>query len=199
MPPCVLMRWTVVTPDSTPVPRRSVASSLSHGMSFGLAPGASRHLAHHRAAVAVLPAWPRVVPANRLAVEKERRDRLAELPRELAARIGLALVDLSPLRMERRDDGLPRRGNGVWPLRGYRACQRRQRDDRNRQQRCPSMHLHGSPPSSELPSRPQYLTAEHGSAGRRTVGRTRPAPLAAGASVQRWFQGSPWTEIRMLR
>src|SRR5262245_11365246 len=50
-----------------------------------------RDLAHYSAAVAVLPARSRVVAAHRLAVEEERRDGLAELPPELAARVGLAL------------------------------------------------------------------------------------------------------------
>src|SRR3954447_16277165 len=38
-PPLVLMRWMVVTSDNMPLPRRSVTSSLSNGMSFGVAPG----------------------------------------------------------------------------------------------------------------------------------------------------------------
>lgn len=77
-------------------------------MSLGVGAGrAGGHLADHRAAVAVLPTRPRVVPADRLAGDKQRRDRLAELPHELPAGIGLALVDLSALRMNRGGDGLP--------------------------------------------------------------------------------------------
>jgi len=35
------MRWMVVTSDNMPLPRRSVTSSLSNGMSFGVARAAS--------------------------------------------------------------------------------------------------------------------------------------------------------------
>ena len=39
LPPCVLIRCTVVTWVSTPLPRRETTSSLSQGMSAALAPG----------------------------------------------------------------------------------------------------------------------------------------------------------------
>ena len=39
-PPRVSMRWTVVTPDSTPLPRRSMTLSFNSGMSLAEAPGA---------------------------------------------------------------------------------------------------------------------------------------------------------------
>ena len=38
--PGVFEGWIVVAADSTPLPRRSDTSSFSHGMSFGVAPGA---------------------------------------------------------------------------------------------------------------------------------------------------------------
>src|SRR6266852_538217 len=38
VPPFVLTRCTVVTPERIPLPRRSATSSLSHGMSLGVAP-----------------------------------------------------------------------------------------------------------------------------------------------------------------
>jgi hypothetical protein len=39
-PPAVLIRWIVVTPVSTPLPRCAVTSSLSQAMSFTVFPGA---------------------------------------------------------------------------------------------------------------------------------------------------------------
>jgi len=61
----------------------------------GAAPGRPTHdLADDGAAVRQLPIRARIVPPDRLAVADEGRDRLAEGPYQLSARIRLALVDL---------------------------------------------------------------------------------------------------------
>src|SRR6516165_5451264 len=65
-------------------------------------------LAGNGAAVPVLPGWPGVMAADRLVVEKECRDRLAEHPGELALVSELTLIDLRTLGMECRDDVLAR-------------------------------------------------------------------------------------------
>jgi hypothetical protein len=49
-------------------------------------------LAGHGAAIPMLPGWPGVMAANRLVIDKEGRDRLAEHPSELALVSGLALT-----------------------------------------------------------------------------------------------------------
>src|SRR5262249_55015631 len=58
-------------------------------------------LADDCAAVVVLPTRPSIVPTRGLAVDEQRRNGLAELPREPAARVGLALVHLRALGMHR--------------------------------------------------------------------------------------------------
>src|SRR3954447_26820386 len=63
-------------------------------------------LCDDRAAVHVLPIRSGVVPADRLAIEKQRRDRLAEGPGELAVRACLALIDLRAFGVKGRDRGL---------------------------------------------------------------------------------------------
>jgi hypothetical protein len=74
-------------------------------------------LAGDGAAVAMLPGWPGVMAADRLVVEKEGRDRLAEHPGELAdpgelaVVSGFTLIDLRTLGTERRDDFLVRCGD----------------------------------------------------------------------------------------
>src|SRR5438874_177305 len=50
------------------------------------------HLRPHGASVDVLPVRPGIMQADRLAIEDQRRNRLARLPHELAARIEFALV-----------------------------------------------------------------------------------------------------------
>ena len=105
------MRWMVFTPDSVPRPRRVVASSLSQGMSAADRAGrARRDLADDPAAVDMLPVRAGVVASDRLAVEQERRDRLAERPGQ-AAGARLALVDLRAFGLQRHDDRLARRGD----------------------------------------------------------------------------------------
>src|ERR1700756_1337007 len=74
-------------------------------------------LAGHGAAIPMLPGWPGVMAANRLVIDKEGRDRLAEHPGELALVSGLTLIDLRTLGMECRDDIIARCGNGRWHLR----------------------------------------------------------------------------------
>ena len=58
------------------------------------------------AAVAVLPIGPGIVATHRRAIEQQRRDRLAELPGELAGGVGLAVVDLGAFGMQRHNTGL---------------------------------------------------------------------------------------------
>ena len=125
------MRCTVVTPESTPLPRLAITSSLSQGMSF--ARGARRvagDLADDRAAVHVLPVRTGVVAADGLAVEQQRRDRLAERPGELAVGAGLALVHLRAFGVPGRDRGLARRRDRGGKLgiarRAVTACEQRQ-------------------------------------------------------------------------
>ena len=59
-PPTVLMRCTVVTFESMPLPLRETTSSLSQAMSFTVAPGV---LAYSGAEVA---GWAAVAPADKL-------------------------------------------------------------------------------------------------------------------------------------
>jgi hypothetical protein len=91
---------SVVTPESVPRPRCAVARSLSHEMSSGLLPGTCASTL----AVTALPSMcspvrAGVMAADRLAVEQERRDRLAEYPGELAIAARFALINLGALRM----------------------------------------------------------------------------------------------------
>ena len=72
--------------------------------------------------VGQLPARAGEVPADRLAVDQQRRNRLAELPDELAVRAGLAVVDLRALGMDGRDHGFIRRGDRVRYLRVRGRC-----------------------------------------------------------------------------
>jgi hypothetical protein len=58
-----------------------------------------QYFGRHGAAVHVLPVRAGVMAADRLAVEQERRDRLAEYPGELAIAARLALINLGALRM----------------------------------------------------------------------------------------------------
>ena len=71
---------------------------------------ANRH-AGDGAAVPMLPGWSGVMAADRLVVEKEGRDWLAEHPGELAVVSGFTLIDLRTLGTERRDDFLVRCGD----------------------------------------------------------------------------------------
>src|SRR5262249_54575339 len=77
-----------------------------------LAWGAGGGLADHCATVDVLPVRPRIVTADGLAIEQERRARLAERPGKLAVVAGFAFVDLRALGMERDDGALARRREG---------------------------------------------------------------------------------------
>ena len=93
-------------------------------MSFGgCARRVAGNLADDRAAVHVLPVRPGVMPADGLAVEQERRDRLAERAGELAVGTGLALVHLRALGVEGRNCGFARGGDCGGRLRGRDARQ----------------------------------------------------------------------------
>ena len=61
----------------------------------------------------MLPVRPGIVPANRLALGQQRRDRLAEGPGGLAVGAGLALVDLRALGVDAEHDCLAGRGDSV--------------------------------------------------------------------------------------
>src|ERR1700716_2040595 len=112
LPPIVLMRCTVVTFESMPLPRRETTSSLSQSMSFAVAPPGG-DLAGHRAAVGQLPGRAGIMAADNLVVRNQRRDRLPESPGQLAIIAGLAFVDLRALRMHGEHDCFSRRRNGV--------------------------------------------------------------------------------------
>src|SRR6266699_1333381 len=58
-----------------------------------------QYFGRHGAAVHVLPVRAGGMAADRLALEQERRDRLAEYPGELAIAARLALINLGALRM----------------------------------------------------------------------------------------------------
>src|SRR4029077_10692933 len=93
---------------------------------------ASRYLAGNRTPVGKFPAGSGEVSAHGLAVDHERRDRLPELPNELAARVALALVNLSTLGMHRHHRGLT--GSGCNGLGNLCVQIRRQQDTRNKSQ-----------------------------------------------------------------
>jgi hypothetical protein len=65
----------------------------------------------------VLPVRAGIVAADGLAVEQERRDRLAERPGELAIVAGLALVDLRAGGIKGSHDGFARCCDRCWQLR----------------------------------------------------------------------------------
>src|SRR5215470_10432095 len=67
----------------------------------GRAVGAGDQLADNPAAVFMLPGWSGVMPSDGLAVLDQSRDRLTELPSELAAVTSLAIIDLCALGMHR--------------------------------------------------------------------------------------------------
>src|ERR1700738_995893 len=67
-----------------------------------LAGSIARGLCSHGAAVDMLPVRAGIVTSDGLAVEQQRRDRLAERPCKLAVVTGLALVDLCAFRGECR-------------------------------------------------------------------------------------------------
>ena len=70
------------------------------------------HLANYRAAFD-LPCRARIVPADRVAITYERRDRLSELPGLLAAGAGFAVIDLQAYRVHLENDRLPFCGNFI--------------------------------------------------------------------------------------
>ena len=65
------------------------------------------------------------MPAHGDAVAQQRRNRLAELPGELAARIGFAIIDLRALGVEGRDHGFARSRDRI-----RHRCRRRLRNHR---------------------------------------------------------------------
>src|SRR3954467_3163674 len=75
--------------------------------------GRADDLADHRAAVAVLPVRPGIMPADRLAVRKKRRDRLAKHPGECAVGAGFAFIDLRAFGMQREHWGFTRSCDGL--------------------------------------------------------------------------------------
>src|SRR5262245_59904367 len=109
----------------------------------GLAGRVGEHLAGDAAAVDVIPVRAGVVAADRLAVDEERRDRLAERPGELAVGAGLAVIDLRALGMQRRDHALARRRDRRGDLGGSLA--RKQSRGSKRQGKRRSIN-HGSFP-----------------------------------------------------
>src|SRR5436309_11419465 len=70
-------------------------------------------LADHCAAVAVLPVGTGVMTADRLAVDQQRRDWLAEDPVQLAVGAGLAFIDLRAFGMHRQHGGLAGRRDRI--------------------------------------------------------------------------------------
>src|SRR6267154_2519099 len=133
MPPLVLMRCTLVTPYNPPSPRWLVTSSLSHRMSFGVAPGElATAFGGHRTPVREFPNWSRVMTASCLSIEEKGGDRLASLPNQLRVRADLAFIDLSALRMERRNDVLAGDSDCRWYLRIN--CSRKQRSESNKRE-----------------------------------------------------------------
>ena len=88
----------------------------------------------------MLPGWPGVMAADRLVVEKEGRDRLAEHPGELAVVSRFTLIDLRTLGTERRDDFLARCGNRQRRLRqcaiGQKCSRQNQRGQQTRACHC---------------------------------------------------------------
>jgi hypothetical protein len=70
------------------------------------------------------------MPAHGDAVAQQRRNRLAQLPGELAARIGLAIIDLRALGMEGRDHGFARSRYRI-----RHRCRNRPRDHRGDRKR----------------------------------------------------------------
>src|SRR5713101_2086677 len=91
---------------------------------------ATGHLAGHRAAVGQFPTRTCIVPTDGLAVGDQRRNRLAELPDELATAIRLAFVDLGALGVNGQHHRLTGRGDRIGHLRGQ------DRGDRRRQEAC---------------------------------------------------------------
>src|SRR5262249_3265174 len=87
-------------------------------------------LAGNRTAVGKFPTGSDEVSADRLTVDYERRDRLPELPSELATGIGLALVNLGTLGMDRDDRRLT--GSCCNSLGNLRAQIRRRQNRRNK-------------------------------------------------------------------
>src|SRR5437870_12995264 len=75
--------------------------------------GRADDLADHRAAVDVLPVRSGIMPTDRLAVQKKRRDRLAKRPGECAVGAGLAFVDLRAFGMQREYRGFTRSCDGL--------------------------------------------------------------------------------------
>jgi hypothetical protein len=64
------------------------------------------------------------MPPDGFAVEDQRSNRLAELPDELAAAIGLALVDLGTLGVDGHHRHLAGRSNGIGHLRARERAHR---------------------------------------------------------------------------
>ena len=75
--------------------------------------GVADRLADDGARVDVFPVRPRIVPADGLAVEQQRRDRLAECPGQLAVAGSLAFIDLRAFGVEREHDRFAGRCDGV--------------------------------------------------------------------------------------
>src|SRR5580704_18970634 len=83
----------------------------------GRASGATCDLARDRATIGQLPARTGKVSTDRLAIDEQCRNGLAELPNELSAGIGLAVVDLGAFSVDGCHHGFIRRGDGVRYLR----------------------------------------------------------------------------------
>ena len=79
--------------------------------------GATGDLAGDRTAIGQLPTRAGKVSTDRLAVDEQRRNGLAELPNELSVRTGLAVVDLCAFGVDGCDHRFVRSGDGVRYLR----------------------------------------------------------------------------------
>ena len=108
----------------------------------------------YRTAVDVLPVGSRIMTADGLALQQQRRDRLAERPGQLAVIAGFALIDLRALGKECGDGGLARSCDGGRDLgRGTAAGERG--DDDAQSERLADTHGQNSGDCA-----PAHLTAK---------------------------------------
>src|SRR5215213_5066810 len=117
--------------------------------------GGAGDLADHRAAVAVFPGRSGIMPADRLAVQKQRRDRLAKRPGECAVAAALAFINLRAFGMQREHCGFTRSCDGLGKgFLGGRVHERPGEKDgseygvlRERHGDAPSLVFYQSPPA----------------------------------------------------
>jgi len=112
-PPTVLMRCTVVTFESRPLPRREATSSLSRRCRLPSRRACWRQPGRPPRCRRPAARSGRQNGGRQSCRSNERCDRLPESPGQLAVGASLAFVDLHALGMRREHDGLARRSQGL--------------------------------------------------------------------------------------